>query len=144
MSQSRVRESNLWNWLRQAEQHVAPLELFWERIENGIARGTPDIHGVYRCVAFVCELKAIARTTTLNCELRNDQALKLRGWWHAGGLSWILVQVGMGRQAVRYLVEGRDAAKLCLPISETYLEDLSVNCLDESAPLDILRTMIGK
>lgn len=135
----------MWNWLRQAEQHVEPGRLAWERIENSIARGTPDVHACYRCVAFLCELKAVARPASreINCELRNDQALKLRAWWRAGGLSWVLIQVGVGAQAVRYLIPGSESHRLTMPIDETSLENMSAMPLS-ATPLEVLRCMSEK
>ena len=121
---ARARESNLWNWLRDG----APDDCFMERIENSIAVGTPDVFGVWRGVAFCAELKSVGRRPTGDvwCEVKTDQAMFLRAWRRAGGLSWVLVQVGVMHAARRYLVDGVLSDQLLEPLPELALRSLSM------------------
>lgn len=123
MNQRRSRESNLWQWL----QAGAPLGAFMVRIENSIDRGTPDVFGVCG-KAFCCELKSVGRRPdgTVWPELKTEQAMFLRSWARCGGNSWVLIQVGVGRVAKKYLIPGMKSNELTAVLPESRLENLSV------------------
>lgn len=74
--------------------------LTWDRIENSVETGTPDVFGIGRRWAFWCELKHLhdypARPTTPIRWKRftTEQARTIRDYGASGKVgSWILVQV---------------------------------------------------
>ncbi len=99
-------ERNLWRWLKSG----LPTNVHAQRIENGVARGTPDVEACGNGTSTWVELKVgrpHGEWYDLN-HLTQQQAM-----WHwertrAGGTSWFLVQLGKER----FLVPGRYAQTL--------------------------------
>jgi hypothetical protein len=126
MPNAKARESQLWLWLKKAEPEFGS-DLHWERIENLVGKGTPDVHGCVHCwgsrkATFTIELKTVARTRFINCGLSQEQL-----WWaerraQAGGSHWLLIQVGSGAAAKRYLIPGNKICKFQFPVPEKELD----------------------
>lgn len=139
---SRARESNLWDWIQVP---VAAAYMAMWRIESLVGSGIPDVCGCINGSTFWLELKSVARhpIALVWCELKSDQAMRLRTWRRCGGRAFVLVQVGIGAAAKRYLVDGFDSDKLLEPIPEANLARLALNCGDEDAA-DILEIIERK
>lgn len=122
--QSRSRESGLWNWLLGG----APADAVMERIENVLSAGTPDAMIMWRA-GCVVELKSVPRRPggDVWCELKSEQASFLRRWHRAGGLAWVLVQVGVAHDARRYLINAADCHELLRPLPEAQLALMSAS-----------------
>jgi hypothetical protein len=126
----KVRESSLWQWLKQAEKVYGDL-LHMERIENSVGSGTPDVHGCLNGKQFTIELKAVRRSKMITCGLRESQV-----WWAlrrkmASGNHWFLIQVG----DERYLIKGALASVLDKPIEYEELSALGVLVFE---PMDVI------
>lgn len=124
---NKTKESSLWKWLRGAEKYCGAL-LHWERVENLVAKGTPDVMGCVEGSTFSLELKSVERpkrpTTPLHLNVTNEQALWAKARHKAGGRHWFLVCVGGDK---RYLVQGLHALMLVEPLTEEMLESFSDN-----------------
>lgn len=110
MPNRKADESSLWQWLKKAESGFGTI-LHLERIENSCAKGTPDVLGCLSSVSFTIELKAVERpkskATTIDIGLSVDQIWWAKRRFDAGGRDhWVLVQVGSGTDAKRYLIKG--------------------------------------
>ncbi len=135
----RTQESGLWNWLRDGSASLVP-QLHIRRIENLLSKGDPDVEGCMRGSGFVCELKSITARPSkfrLWCEVKTEQARFLVARRRAGGRAWLLVQVGMGTAANRYLIDGCDAYDLTQLIYESELLSMS-----KCKPKDDARTIL--
>lgn len=118
---NRSRENSLWAWLRPG----LPRDSQATRIENCVERGTPDVElHAYACQAWL-ELKSVPRREHVFCELSPDQARWLKRRSELGGVARVLVQVGVGHDARRYLIDGLDCYELLKSLSESRLEELS-------------------
>lgn len=85
---------------RRLRNKLAPKLVVWERIENSVGEGTPDVYGESERGAFWCELKHLhdypARPTTAIRFKRytKEQADKIEMLGESGKVgSWILIQV---------------------------------------------------
>jgi len=110
-------EQNLWKWFRnEVKPLIAAGDLHICRIENLVGSGYPDVEGCYIGRAFHLELKAAPRpkrpTTAIKVIFQPRQVPWLRKRWSVGGNCWVLLRIGSGRDAVHYLVPGRDAHKM--------------------------------
>ena len=111
-----MRESSLWKWLKNS---VTPLTyelgLEMSRIENDAGMGTPDVEGIFS-QQFWIELKRVNRpkrlTTKIKPKFQPHQVPWLERRWKCGGNSWVLLQIGEGHEAARYLIPGYDSRKL--------------------------------
>lgn len=131
MSDEKARETSLWNWLYEGSKKInRPLQL--ERIENLVGVGTPDVQG-FLGQQFWCELKSIARTDSLDCEVSSDQVRWHRQRWRVGGTSWFLIQVGSGHKAFRFLIPGYRALALQDRVAIKVLKSWSVMNPSEKA-----------
>lgn len=139
---SKTREnSGLWRWFRSGTRHLRPL-LHMQRVENGVATGTPDVEGFYG-KQFWTELKAVDDCGEIDVEVSTEQVV-----WHnlrhrAGGRSWFLIQVGSGAKARRFLIPGSKAKELHpdkKPWSIRQLHHLSW-CQECDDPVKLLKTM---
>lgn len=104
-----TREASLWKWLKEGtRRHYPDLDL--RRVENGVERGTPDVEGCWKGWQFWIELKCCDRPKDpdLPFKVRFEPAQLpwLRRRTRAGGSCWVLLQLGSGQTAVRYLVPG--------------------------------------
>jgi penicillin-binding protein-related factor A (putative recombinase) len=134
-----VNESTLWQWLRGAEKTLGLTchELHWRRVENAVGFGDPDVEGCYQGASFVVELKTVPRQKEIHCELATHQAQWLRSRARAGGAAFVLVQVGVGAMALRYLISAANCIELLSPISEERLMMLAL-ISPGCKPIDIL------
>lgn len=131
-----ARENVLWKWLRRGIKDVRELDI--ERVENGVARGTPDVDGCWEGVAFKIELKRVVRTAggTVKVKFQPLQIPWIAKRWRSGGNVWVLLAVGEGHDVSRYLVRGCDAACLA-DTTVDELEEISVVAAN-ATPLDVL------
>lgn len=130
MGNRKTLEKNLWDWLKGArERCVWPLHM--ERVENLLDKGWPDVDGCYNERGFQVELKTVgrpARRTTAvfhHRDYREGQVEWLERRWAAGGSCFVLIQVGNGHDARRYLLRG-DKARIAPGSTEDDLLALSI------------------
>lgn len=123
MSGAKARESSLWSWLKKAEDRL--LNLHISRIENTAGFGTPDVEGCFNGKAFWIELKSAARPSSPTTKIRPKFQPGQPNWHkkrhQAGGESFILLQVGSGAGAKRYLLFGIFAKDLFNGLTEAEL-----------------------
>lgn len=101
----RLKEQRLWD-----SMHTHQPRGFWlQRIENGLAAGTPDVLSITKGHVAWVELKAVdsfpvrPKTPVLGDEgLNNEQRNWHLDWAMRGGISYVLI--GIGRGAARRLV----------------------------------------
>lgn len=141
-------EKNLWRWLRDGCRGFFPRgQLVMVRVENYIGEGDPDTDCVLHSDAFKIELKTAKRPTRVETEVsvsfRPSQVPWLERWCEAGGRAYVLVQVGSGHSASRYLIRGRDAAEVERGATERRLSELSVTRFDATAPEIVSAAAIG-
>lgn len=143
----RNRETALWGWLKDHLKELRPLKHHVVRIENAVAKGTPDVHGTIDGRSFWCELKVAYEMAGDNLRVKIEQtqvnfAIRQR---RAGGRAWVLVRVTgkTWRDNRHYLIDGRDAQELRLPIARSRLEELSA-AAPHSAAVELLRTMVDR
>jgi hypothetical protein len=101
------RESDLWGWLnRPAKKYKGRLHLL--RIENLVGSGVPDVEGCLNGNHFWIELKCAAEPkradTKLKPRFQPRQIPWLKARDRAGGRAYVLLQVGSGHSATRYLL----------------------------------------
>lgn len=108
-AQLSTREASLWKWLKDGTRHLFP-DLDLRRVENVVERGTPDVEGCWEGRQFWIELKCVGfpRYVDERIGVRFEPAQLpwLRRRARAGGACHVLVQVGSGQKARRYLVPG--------------------------------------
>jgi hypothetical protein len=102
----RTLEKHLWQWLLKGK----PKDVHAQRIENSVARGTPDVEMCRRQWSAWLELK-VGDPTKYGYDLMHFTPQQAE--WHrrrtaVGGRSAILVQLGAGR----FLVPGGSAIEL--------------------------------
>lgn len=111
---SKTAEKNLWNRMREALR-VFRADIHYTRVENAVSDGFPDVEvslmwqKVSYCATF--ELKTTHRpgnfeTNVDASHIRPGQIRWLKKRWAVGGSSWILIQIGSGRDLARYLLPG--------------------------------------
>lgn len=105
----KTREASLWQWLSKAREPYGE-RLDIERIENSVGAGHPDVRLMVEGKHAYIELKTVARparkTTGVLVGLRLEQKEWAERYVKAGGRScYLLVQVGSGHAAVRYLID---------------------------------------
>lgn len=138
-----VRESRLWQWLSDAPKKFWRDQLDIQRVENGVALGVPDVEGCLQGESFWIELKTSDRpkraTTRIRARFEDWQVPWLRRRCRAGGKAFLLIQVGSGRSAGRYLLPGDRASMLdCDGCTEAEL--LVASLVDPCATaMDVLR-----
>ncbi len=125
---SGTRESGLWRWLAKARP-VLRDDLHMTRVENSVASGTPDVEGQWAQFGqFWIELKSEARpardSSKVPFRVRDGQVEWLRRRCAAGGQAWLMLQVGSGRSAGRYLVWGALAHQVRAGVTEDWLRAL--------------------
>lgn len=109
-----ISETRLWEWLKGAEASFLDRELHMERIENLVGVGNADVSGCLSERYFDIELKTAdrpARKSTVILNPRNEYVRPAQKVWHmrrwlAGGNNFVLLQVGSGTDAWRYLLPG--------------------------------------
>jgi hypothetical protein len=132
-----ANEIALWNWLKGARRPLGQ-SLDLERIENQVGAGTPDVCGCFQGEGFKIELKAARRRpvdpeTPIKVHFRPAQIPWINGRLKAGGKVWILLQIGEGSEAKRYLIHGSDAKLVANGLTESQIEKLS-HCYPNTTP----------
>lgn len=127
----KVSESRLWSWLEKPCRKHFKKALHMTRLENSVGTGTPDVEGqLDGCGQFWMELKCCARpareTSKLNIKFRPTQLPWLRRRARAGGKVYVLVQVGSGATASRYLVSSHVLYMFEHPRTEKDLGSMSL------------------
>ncbi len=135
---SKTLEKNLWRWVKDGCRGEFPRGLLYmERIENAVGQGHPDVDGCLDCHAFKIELKTAARPanpgTCVSVKFTPAQVPWHERYYGAGGRAFLLIQVGSGHAARRYLIPGRKAAAVKLGVPENTLGELSVAPFDATA-----------
>lgn len=126
------RESSLWAWLSK-DAHDG---LHMTRVENLIDEGTPDVEGCLKGPQFWCELKVADRPKRPTTRIRTkspvgeSQIEWLHARWLAGGLAWMLVQVGERHEARRYLLPGIYASSVQEGLTESEMSRRSMSAPD--------------
>ncbi len=121
-------ESSLWTWLNQAK-YILRKDLHMCRVENLVMRGMGDVEGCLKGHQFWIELKCEARPTNLSTNVipkfRPEQLPWLNRRAQAGGRAFVLLQVGQGRLASRYLIAADDGYEVQAGMTETMLTALA-------------------
>lgn len=142
----RNRETALWNWLKDHLKELRPRKHDVQRIENAIAKGTPDVEGCIDGETFWTELKVAYPLWGDRFRIKITQAQVNRAILRerAGGRSWVLVRAcgETWRDNRHFLVRGRDASELLQPVSRTRLEELSA-APPAAAAIELWETMVG-
>jgi len=136
-------ESGLWKWIRRDTDYIEELDI--GRVENMVAKGWPDVNGCWDGYEFWIELKVVPKRPKtdrggITVTFQSEQPDWLETRWRVGGACFVLVQVGMGHEAKRYLIPGN-----CVylfngtVIDESLLDELSV-----CKPKDKARQIIKK
>lgn len=104
-----------------------PEGCFAERIENSSGNGTADLVLSRNSVDTWIELKCCARPKNIDTPINCKHIRKGQIQWHrrkrkAGCTTWILIQVGSGREAYYYAFHSIHAASLKEGLSEVYYE----------------------
>lgn len=127
---SSVKETRLWGWLTKARKTMRS-QLHMTRIENSVGRGTADVEGCLNGTQFWIELKVYAKPARPSTKIKVLFELAQRPWLtrriKAGGDAWVLVQVGPGRKAGRYLVWAHSdlTKELAAGVTEERLADMA-------------------
>ncbi len=147
---SSTREAGLWRWLKEARKELRE-SLHLQRIENAVGSGAPDVEGqLLHRGQFWIELKSAARPKKggpVRFKVRDSQVEWMRRRCLIGGRAWLLLQVGSGRAAARYLVPGKYAKKVQEGWTEVTLMQVCVLRQDDVqhdyGPADIIRRAAG-
>lgn len=120
-----VRESRLWAWLRSNTKAYFKHNLHMHRVENSATAGMPDVEGCLNGNQFWIELKCCARPATATSKIKSRfqsaQLPWLKDRIRAGGRAFVLIQVGSGTEARRYLIPGNSAGILADGCQESKL-----------------------
>lgn len=147
MSADRTRETALWNWLKDHLKELRPLKHDVQRIENSIAKGTPDVEGCIGGDTFWTELKVAYPMAgdMFRVRITVPQVRRAMKRVSTGGRSWVLVRVcgDTWRENRHFLIPGDMAEELLQPVSRKRLAELSA--AEPSAPaVELLKTMVGR
>lgn len=115
-----------------------------DRVENSIMGGMPDVDGCINGLQFWIELKCAARpanpSTPIKPKFQPGQIPWIKRRINAGGTAHVLIQIGSGRDARRYLIPGHIAIyKLDDGMTEADMQAFS-RCHGEDSAGDIIRT----
>ena len=107
-----MSEKALWKWFKE---HVA-VHGYWERVENLVGTGTPDVHYCIDGYAGWIELKEIedwpvrAKTIVRIDHFTLEQRYWLREYYdRGGGNAWLLVRVRAAREYFLFRPDSADA-----------------------------------
>lgn len=148
MHADRDRETSLWGWLKKAVKELKRKGLCpdVQRIENIVAKGTPDVEGIVGGKSLWCELKVAHPMAgdRWRVKITVDQVRYALRRTKAGGFSWVLVRVcgANWRENKHYLIPGEYSEELLEPISRKRLEELSA-ADPGSAAIELWETMVG-
>ncbi len=143
---AKTQENHLWRWFSKVKPYFRE-RLHMCRVENLVMSGMPDVEGCLDAIQFWIELKTSARprktSDTVKVKFRPTQPVWLRRRNLAGGRVFVLLQVGSGRQASRYLIPGQHAPKIVEGLTEDGLGKLSL--IERSAKAtDIVKMARGR
>jgi hypothetical protein len=137
-----VRETRLWGWLKNASPVLAE-RLHMTRIENRAGAGCADVEACMDGLQAWIELKTEPRPSSPSSRVK--PRFEPTQWpWHrrrlmAGGSTYVLLQVGQGAAAARYLVPGPYLPELESPgMTEARLREVSL-CYPTDGPVALLR-----
>lgn len=110
MPKAKVSESRLWAWMTSARMIIRE-SLHMCRLENSAVKGTPDVEGCLCGNQFWIELKTEPRRsykdTKIKPKFQDGQIPWFKRRIKAGGRRlYVLLQVGSGNAARRYLIPG--------------------------------------
>jgi hypothetical protein len=147
-----ARESALWGRLKRAGKDLLRLghKVDLERIENAAGAGHPDVDGCINGGQLQIELKSCDRPARFRTPIRyrtNPRTRAAQSDWHrrraeAGGrVHWVLIQVGESRNALLYLIAGKDYDLISCPEDELHI----MSCVNPAADPDqvLLRAAHG-
>ena len=107
MTYAKIQEKNLWSWLSKIKIDVGKESLWLERIEQP---RHPDVDGAYYASAFKIELKTAAipakKGGLVRVQFEPGQLETLKQYTGVTAKGWLLVQLGGGTHAKRYLIRG--------------------------------------
>ncbi len=146
---SSTRETSLWRWLKGAGRELRDA-LHMQRVENSVGSGASDVEGMLRlCGQFWIELKSTARPKRggpVRFKVRDSQVEWMQRRAAVGGSTWLLLQVGSGRAASRYLVPGKYAKMVQDGVTETTLTqmcEMRQHGFDSNDSADVVRRAAG-
>jgi hypothetical protein len=121
----RKKEQRLWDRTKNAFDKA---RMFYERVENRVSVGTPDLHALGRR-AFWLELKAVdvipKRATTPLLGKSDGLSVEQENWHQeycrSGGLSFVLVGVG---SHINVLMPGT----MSLVLNKLAFDDMAASC----------------
>ncbi len=126
---NKTAEKNLWAWLKKGALGCEDISL--HRIENTLARSTPDVVAAVGSTMFFIELKTTARpvrkTTPIRARFQQGQTNFLYYWALKHNSAFLLLQVGSGAEACRYMLRGTNAR--AVEAGELYENDLNTLAL---------------
>lgn len=129
MRLSASRENRLWAWLNKVKSQFKE-KLHMCRVENSVMEGMADVEGCLRGDQFWIELKCEARPsdpkTKIKPKFRPAQGPWLKRRVRAGGNAFVLLQVGQGQSALRYMLPGDLVSSMQRGMTEQRLTELSV------------------
>ena len=142
---SKTRENRLWGWLAKVKPILKYL-LVLERVENSLMKGMADVNGSYCGKSFWLELKCAARPsnalTKVSIKFQHGQPEWHKRRARAGENTFILIQVGSGAKARRYLVHGSWAERLAIGVKEKELEDIAL-LAGTCSQVEIIKAMVN-
>lgn len=127
---SKTRENRLWGWLKKGGASFKQ-RLHMGRVENAVGEGMADVNGCLQPGPdFWIELKTEARPVRTDTKIR-PKFQPGQAPWHrrrrvAGGRAFVLLQVGSGNGARRYLLPGELVPSMARGMTEKRLEELSL------------------
>lgn len=135
-ARTKTKETNLWKWLAKARESFST-DLHINRIENGAGSGMPDVEGFLQYDdlypaggQFWIELKTIAMpkrgSTKLRPKFQPEQPPWIRRRARMGCKVWVLLQIGMSREAERYLVPGKYVDELVSGVTWKRLRQMGI------------------
>ena len=134
----KIRESNLWRWLSIVRKED---DIHIQRIENLIGRSTPDVELVIGKTQCWIELKTTLRpkkeSSKIRIKFQDGQSSWLKKRYLLNKGAFLLVQIGSGHGASRYLIPGDDVPEVEKGITESEINLLSI-CNKKDGPYEIL------
>lgn len=123
-----ARENRLWAWLNKVKP-IFRYRLHMNRVENSVLEGMADVEGCLEGRQFWIELKTCARpsnpSTKIKPKFQPKQVPWLKRRCRAEGRAFVLVQVGSGSDAARYLIPGHMAHLVEAGMTEEGLKECS-------------------
>jgi hypothetical protein len=129
---SATRENQLWAWLKKCKTEFKS-DLSLDRVENSCMSGMSDVHGsLKRKASFWIELKTCALPSNPKTKIRPKFQPAQPGWIRkrlaSGDRVFVLLQVGSGGKAKRFLLDGCYVPRLVN-------SGMTVEALEEAAVL---------